>query len=78
MRFGTDVLGTYEIGTYGLVYLRLVKPSCAGVEVPPIELPLKFLWRRLLLYGGAASSYLFESKLSDQLWLSFRLSQAEQ
>ena len=37
MRFGTDELGTYEIGTYGLVYLRLVKPSCAGVEVPPFQ-----------------------------------------
>ena len=42
MRFGTDELGTYEIGTYGLVYLRLVKPSCAGVEVPPFSAVLWF------------------------------------
>jgi hypothetical protein len=30
MRFGTDEFGTGEIGTDGLVNLRLVKPSCAG------------------------------------------------
>jgi hypothetical protein len=30
MRFGTDELGTGEIGTDGLVNLRLVKPSCAS------------------------------------------------
>ena len=35
MRFGTDELGKYEIGTDGLVYLRLVKPSCASPEVAP-------------------------------------------
>ena len=27
MRFGTDELGKDEIGTEGLVYLRLVKPG---------------------------------------------------
>jgi hypothetical protein len=30
MRFGTDELVDDEIGTDGLVNLRLVKPSCAS------------------------------------------------
>jgi hypothetical protein len=30
MRFGTDELSIYELGTDGLVNLRLVKPSCAS------------------------------------------------
>jgi hypothetical protein len=30
MRFGTDELGIDELGTDGLVNLRLVKPSCAS------------------------------------------------
>ena len=36
MRFGTGELGTDEIGTDELVYMRLVKPSCATYGVAPI------------------------------------------
>ena len=33
---GKNELGTDEIGTDGLVNLRLVKPSCASLEVSPV------------------------------------------